>query len=144
VGPVVGREERDPRLWVPHLAGLIAMVAVSLGRGGDLTRWGGAATLALFAVVAVAGLTAPRDRAEAVLDAAAMTIFVLMTPRMTDGHHHAAGGTTLAAAVTVLAVWTAGRLIAARFLPATRTVSLRRVNTVGSAAMFAGMTMMLA
>jgi hypothetical protein len=142
---MAGHFPHRPRLWVPHLAGLVAMVAVALGRGGDLTRWGGAAALALLATVAVAGLTAPRDRLEAALDATAMTLFVLMMPRMTDGHHHAsAGGTTLFAAVAVLAVWIVGRFGVARLLRGAPAVPLRRVNTAGSAAMFAGMTLMLA
>ncbi|WP_305784731.1 hypothetical protein [Symbioplanes lichenis] len=142
---MAGHFPHRPRLWVPHLIGLVAMVAVALGRGGDLTRWTGAAALALAAAVAVAGLPVLRDRLEATLDAAAMALFVLMMPPMTAGHHHAApGGPTLIAAVAVLAVWTAGRVGTARFLPASGAGSLRRVNTAGSAAMFAGMTLMLA
>lgn len=158
---MTGHFPHRTRLWVPHAVGLVVMLMVTFGIGGDVVRWSGITILVLLALGSVRSLSNLRERVEAGVDAAAMSILIAVVPAMHSGGPAMSGragmsgmGTDAGAGVSyralvvvTLAGWAVARCVARRRLPdddgvvASRTVW--QANLAGSTAMLAGMTMMI-
>jgi hypothetical protein len=158
---MTGHFPHRARLWVPHAVGLVVMLMVTFGVGGDPVRWGGITILLLLALGSVRSLLNLRERVEAGVDATAMSVLIAVVPAMHGsgsvmvGHPGMTGMTAdggdaaphLALVVVTLGAWAVARVVARLRLPdddgvvASRQVW--RANLTGSMAMLAGMTMMI-